>query len=424
MYNKAFYLKINREEDFAFSNLLRWIRVAMISDSKCYILCDKIELIEKIKEKLWNGYTVSFIKSDKSAFSEKIVQMIACKRWKNAAYAHLTTFLHAKKMQHTYFWNIDADDTQLCLSDDRIKELLDVAEEYAEKNNIDAFSLDMWRSKTQGKHWSFGITYINGSLNWENLLYYHSQNELYKMRIEEERGNIDWFFTDLRSTTDFKLETFYFENLKFIHYSDDFFKKPVSAGFYHWKNNKLIHPIILYCFGIEEIGKFNIYKDVIKLDIGIKDDEATNMLTYYCNDEWDLSIYGNWRKIENKKILRKKMSCFLSQKLDLVFQNNVDNFQIVAWGTGDCFKRNIGDIKDIWDIRLAVDNNSQKWECEVEKDIVCISPELLKGKDNVFVFIFVDNNMIAEDIAKQLLNLGVSNYAHIDEWRHFQSSIV
>nr|MDE7477271.1 hypothetical protein [Lachnospiraceae bacterium] len=144
---KAMYLKINRKEEFAFRNLGRWIDVSYLMNADCYILCDDDDIKRKIHNELLLSGNCKFIRSDKNFLNKKIVEKIANRNWANAAYAHMTTFTHAKDNEYGSFWNIDADDTMVCLTIDRIMELLQCVELYAENKNIDCFSLDMWRTK-------------------------------------------------------------------------------------------------------------------------------------------------------------------------------------------------------------------------------------------------------------------------------------
>lgn len=72
--------------------------------------------------------------------------------WKNAGYAHLITFYHAKQYHYPYFWNIDADDTCIYLLPERVGELLCTIENYVKKNQVHTISIDMWISKTQDSH--------------------------------------------------------------------------------------------------------------------------------------------------------------------------------------------------------------------------------------------------------------------------------
>ena len=68
-------------------------------------------------------------------------------------------FLTLKKKGYAFFWNVDADDTAFCCNVEKRCELLRMAEEYARRNDLDAFSYDMWWTRSVGTHWSFGITF-------------------------------------------------------------------------------------------------------------------------------------------------------------------------------------------------------------------------------------------------------------------------
>lgn len=145
---KAIYLKTNRTEDFAYQNMERWLEIASLMDADCYILCDKEDIINQLEGKFLLLEGVQFIRSIKSEELKAIVDNIAVESWHNAAYAHLTTFVHAGQTGYDAFWNIDADDTQFCLSAERTLEALEKTEQYAIQEGIDCFSLDMWRTKT------------------------------------------------------------------------------------------------------------------------------------------------------------------------------------------------------------------------------------------------------------------------------------
>lgn len=247
-------------------------------------MCDNPELKQEIVKKVvFKNNPVDFLESYKTCEELKdIVSAVTNSMWSNAGYAHLTTFYHAKQHQYPYFWNIDADDTCICLSPERVGELLCTIENYVKKNQVSTISLDMWISKTQGSHWSFGINYVNNTIDWfEIIKTYCNDEELKSKQIR----NIDGYFSCLRLCTNLKIETFYVENLKFIHYSNDFFKRPHSSGFFHWKDENLIFPILLYCFGIDSLGRIPIAKDVIKFDINITDKESTDFLLDYALPE-------------------------------------------------------------------------------------------------------------------------------------------
>lgn len=405
---EAMYLKINRSEEFAFRNLSRWIDVATLIDADCFILCDNSNLIDRIHNEILLSQMCVFISSDKGLVNQKIVENIANRNWMNAAYAHITTFTHAKGKKYDTFWNIDADDTMVCLTVDRMVELLQNVEIYADKNGIDCFSMDMWRTKWEGQHWSFGITYINGRLNWIGELLKYCEDNEYKTAENGMNYNIDCFFTYLKCVSKIKIETFYIENLKFIHYSNDFFKGLISSAFYHWKNGKLLFPIMRECVGINEIASYNIYSDVIKLDIGITDEEAKNILTYYSKDGCEFRGYVNWNNIINRKLF--------SIKKKLYMQSYNENCQIICFGAGKCFDNNIEKILGICELKYVCDNDSTKWGKDLGNGIECISPSELKGMKNILVVILIYSHSVAMIIARQLEEMGITKYDFVENF--------
>ena len=191
-------------------------------DAHCYIICDKENLEQEVLERVeFRDVKVEFLKSNKNTPElDDIVQNITEDAWRNAGYAHMTTFWHAKEHGYTHFWNIDADDTCICLSPERAWEMLSIVEQYVHEKQIDIISLDMWFTQTRSYHWSFGITYVDNTVDWFGNIRKHYKDE--EMKARQPR-NVDGYFSCLRVCTELELETFCFNNLKFIHYADDFF---------------------------------------------------------------------------------------------------------------------------------------------------------------------------------------------------------
>lgn len=61
--------------------------------------------------------------------------------------------------------------------------------EYANKNDIDCFSLYMWYSRLKTAHGSFGITYIDNTIDW--IQYF--KNYLDYINYEKYKLNINYF---------------------------------------------------------------------------------------------------------------------------------------------------------------------------------------------------------------------------------------
>lgn len=195
--------------------------------------------------------------------------------WRNAGFAHLTTFSHAKVNGFETAWNIDADDTQICLSPERTVEFLQAVESYAVEHAIDAFSLDMWRTYEFGRHWSFGIVFNNNSFDWLAFAKSHCEDAAYVDQYESvtSRMNLDWYFTYLASCGGVRLETFYADELRFIHHSNDTYITP-AGGLCFWKNGRKYLPVLCNECGLGESGSLPIASDCIKLDFDATDEDS------------------------------------------------------------------------------------------------------------------------------------------------------
>ena len=397
MNSKAFYLKINRKEEYALKNLSIWIDVSYLMQADCFVICDDEEIKKTVCDNLLLYRDIEFIRSEQNDSIQYIVGNIANRNWINAAYAHLTSFFHAYG-RYQHFWNIDADDTRFCVSINRIVEILNAVEDLAETNNYDCLSLDMWRSETYGKHWSFGVTYINGQNDWIQLCIKKCTDEKYFLMDKEGNQNIDWFFTYLKEFTEQKIETFYVENLKFIHYSNDFFEKPIGSGMYHWKNGFLTYPLAEYGFGINEIGRYEISKDIHRLDIHIQDEETAGTLAYYAREGKDLSRFYNVESLINEQVTALKYETFLNKH----GYRKEDSPEIICFGAGNALEKNIKKIRKIYPLKTVCDNNPDKWGKELLEGIKCISPSELKEKEKVIVIILVYSKGCAKQIESHL----------------------
>lgn len=298
----VFYLKVNRNENYTYRNLQNWIKTLEIyPNAVIYIICDNEEVKKNIFEKVNFGHALVHMMGSVEP-SEEIKHFLVntCdKWWRKAGLAHLSTFVHAKENGFKEFWNIDADDTYICLNEKRRVELLLTAEQHARSNSIALFSLDMWRTRYSGIEWSFGVTYTDNSVDWVKFILDHCLDKAYK-KIGAQ--NFDRYFMYLRELNIFSIETFYFENLKFIHYSDDVFYRIIKSGLYHWKEGYLELPILAACIDMEGLTHIPIAEDVVKLDIGIKDEEASDLLYNETVDKALLQILIK----EYKKSIRQR----------------------------------------------------------------------------------------------------------------------
>lgn len=404
----AFYLKINRNTDTAFRNLERWIQVAYLFDRDCYIICDKEDIVASIYDKDILYGNTSIIKSISDEQVKKVVQRFSIgNRWFEAALAHMTTFYHSRKYGYDYFWNIDADDTFICLSIDRVKEMLEKCEEYTKFQATDCLSLDMWRTIFKGLHWSFGITFTRNEKEWIKLIEMHSLDAEFQRMEINSRSHIDGFFTYLKSAeSSLKIDTCYFENLVFIHDSGELIMNPVNGAIYHWLCGKLHLPLVEHCFKLPEIGTICIADDVIRFEMDIKDAEAENVLRAYAKG-WNIfshhiSQYIDYEYLLNPRIVLWKQKQYI--------RSCVKNAAIALFGAGKTFHQNQKYLKEGFGVEYVVDNNPLLWGKIFDDGIQCISPEKLSKIENVFVIITPFSKQDILEIKEQLKNMGIKHY--------------
>ena len=296
----VFYLKINRNDNYTFINLQHWLDIIYEIDADFYIICDNDKLQSNVLKRVeFRDSNIKFIKSCKNKKTKKCIKNIATKLWTKAAYAHLTTFYHARQNGIKEFWNIDADDTCFCLQPKVCAKALTEVEAYARKNDISAFSLDMWRSRTKGKHWSFGVTFIRENVDYLNILEQNSDfkwMETYKNY--DTNWNLDWFFTYLKDFRNVKIETFYIENSIFFHCGDMIYNV-IGSNISYWHDGLVDFPVLSEIYGDNELGILPIYNDCIKFDIGITKEFCLN----YAMENLTLlkSFHKNLKNLHNIK---------------------------------------------------------------------------------------------------------------------------
>lgn len=286
---KAIYLKINRRERYTYRNLQIWIDVvSFFPKYKVLLLCDDKMLIEQVRSEVqadWDKIEIiNSCRQDKEL--TYIVNNTANERWKNAGYAHLTCFLHARDNHFEAFWNIDADDTVFCLQARKTAELLKCVEDYCHSDgSFGAMGLDMWVTFTKALHWSLGITYVNGNIDWIRIMMEHSEDDTFKENYDKviQPQNIDGYLSYLKNyvMNNGEFKTFFVDNLRFIHYADDFFKRPLSSGMFYWKEGYMILPILYYCFNDQICGKIKIPNEVVDINYIITDGDFREFIDLY-----------------------------------------------------------------------------------------------------------------------------------------------
>lgn len=200
---------------------------------------------------------------------------------KNVGNAHLSTFYYAKKHKVREFWNIDADDTEFLLNAKKIAEILSSIARYAQNHHIHAFSLDMWRTRTLGQHWSFGVTYTSMECDWIGIFEGNTDTKWQERYPNLDNGNfsLDWFFTYLGKAGIARVATFYINNAFFVHFGNFFFaRSPLGLGVSHWQNGVLRYPLLLEIYGSKRFGEVPIAKDCIKFEAGLDKMDAFDFM--------------------------------------------------------------------------------------------------------------------------------------------------
>lgn len=89
---------------------------------------------------------------------------------------------------------------------------------------------------------------------------------------------------------------------------------------------------------------------------------------------------------------------------------------VVGFGAGACFKRNLDEIKKVYDLKYVCDNSPMKWGEELGDGVICISPKQLSEMADVLVVIMIDNVKTCFEIVDELKKLGINNYTHVENW--------
>ena len=271
------YLKYNSMTSYYSPWCLQhWLNIFAVLDYNCYIICDNKKLQKKIENMVnFDKSHVKFIKS-KRTIPRKIMQTVCTPNWKNAAFAHLTTFYHAKKHGIKEFWNIDADDTSFMHNHVTVAQSLEKVEQHARNDNIDLFSLDMHRTRYYGKHWTFGITFTRMQANWESLLLAtHGTKWREEFASFHEGGvyNVDSYFAYLKNHNYAHIETFNIENMYFIHWGG-----ASLVNFYRAiqieRQGMMYFPIGQKVFNESEFSVLKTADDVINIDASISEQQS------------------------------------------------------------------------------------------------------------------------------------------------------
>lgn len=280
-----FYLKINSNNYlYSLFCLYHWLNTVNEIGADYYILCDDRQLEYKLLDcMLFPNDNVKFIRSNRKKY-KNIVKVSCTKKWENAAYAHLTTYLHAKKHGIKEFWNIDADDTIFFEKVDILAKTLEKISDYAKKNNYHSFSLDMHRSAFRGLQWTFGITFTQMNVDLDKIFskftnkqwQYEYHCKVMNSPKDNFESNLDTFFTYLKDKKLLNIGTFNVKNLYFIHWGNCFMDYLFRAIQVTKDDNYMHYPFLKSI----DSNKANIpmAKDVVNLDTRVDEKSSKEFM--------------------------------------------------------------------------------------------------------------------------------------------------
>lgn len=141
-------------------------------------------------------------------------------------------------------------------------------------------------------------------------------------------------------------------------------------------------------------------------------------------DEYDFYFrlkYQNYiQNVNNREKMKQFQSSIFFQKgikrKDIIKKKCGENKMVIGWGAGGCFRNNLDNIIKYSEIKYICDSNPNLWGTRLTRDITCISPSELLKFDNPMILIMVENAGMAITITNTLLDMGITNFEHVNNW--------
>lgn len=295
---RIFYLKIHRKHATSYDCVQHWIDTIHRLDGFIYFVCDNSDMRAGLFDKPCFFYCLNFdfIKSDRKTLKKEVETLFngleSSRLWKRIGLSMLTPFTHAASNNYKNVYNIDADDIMILVRPSILAKAFMAAEKKSLNEKLDCLNLDMFVSKTLGVHWSFGVVLINEpkkilSIIKNNVNWRYEEETLKKFKIcyaGKFNFNIDWFFTFLRDTQKLKLKTFYIENAAVLHMPDRIVY-PWWAFVITWSKDYTNLPVLQYVYHEKVWNKFKIPETLLKVDIGLSQDEYELFLSSFYHSD-------------------------------------------------------------------------------------------------------------------------------------------
>lgn len=97
--------------------------------------------------------------------------------------------------------------------------------------------------------------------------------------------------------------------------------------------------------------------------------------------------------------------------------------EVILWGCGYMFRRNLSRVEQYAKIRYVCDNDREKWNKEIVPGIVCVSPDELRKKKDIFLVIMIKDAKAGFEIARQLRAMGICHYDILENWLIYASQM-
>lgn len=95
--------------------------------------------------------------------------------------------------------------------------------------------------------------------------------------------------------------------------------------------------------------------------------------------------------------------------------------RVIMWGTGTFFERYCSLVDSLCNVQNVCDNDETKWGKVFQHNILCVSPQELSLKENIFVVIMIGDISIRKIVEKQLEALGVCGFDYVLNWIKYAS---
>lgn len=271
------YLQINREAPYTLDCIQMWLYVAEKLGAEYWFLCDNYRLAHRVlKSCSFPDLNIRFICS-KNLHIQKQAEYLCSQGALPLTKAQLTPFYHAKENRIKQFWKIDADDTMFLASPEKIAKAMEQVVKITEEHGNAAVSYDMWFTHMSGQHWSFGITYISGKLDFTEVFSkIKDKSWMDEMKKYTDWFNLDWFFTYLREKG-VPLGIFHLDECMFIHWGDNL-RNPYNSWISEFCGKELRYPIIEFIYRKPMFAVKKIQPESEKICVGTSLEESRDFL--------------------------------------------------------------------------------------------------------------------------------------------------